>query len=207
MRREAYELKSLKACEHWKCKLVSLSASQLSTLCFLQYTSPPLHRLLSLLFGIHGKTAVFMLVLAASTASFVAMQKANVSEQPSIVLKHAYPLSASIRTTRKNTQALMAFDHTGQESVALSVPTHWQLVEARGLSGATLPHQESGLGFEQWILPQNSGVTFHMQDIPAHLLLKNISPYALQLHIITVRLEDDSVEERTVLVQGVTNLW
>jgi hypothetical protein len=166
-----------------------------------------LHRLLSLFLGTHGKTAALMLLLAAASAGVVALQKAHVVETPAIVLEHVAPLSASIRITQKGAQAIVAFDHEGEEPVALSTPRAWQLLETRGNSGAALTSQESGLGFEKWILPQHTGATFHVLVAPPHLDLLNLSPHALHLRIITVHLEESSIEERTVLVKGRTGLW
>jgi len=130
------------------------------------------------------------------------------AEVADIAFEHQSPLSAVIRMSVLDGQALIEISHDGNEAVSVSVPAHWKRSEIRNAPLESVTAEPIALGFRRWSFPARSSVTFFSSTAPAALLIHNPTAVQLKVQAVRVNLANETVEQDIALIQkDSTKIW
>mgnify|MGYP007123667429 CR=1 FL=1 len=118
-----------------------------------------------------------------------------------LAFEHKQPLSAHVKMSTLNGQALVEISHEGNEAVLVSVPSSWRRSEVRNVLLASVLSEAPALGFTRWHFPTEASITFYVQKAPESLLIHNPTKVSLKVRAIHVDMETENVKQEIVLIK------
>ncbi len=153
-----------------------------------------------------GLIALF--VLSVPSVSPPSLPGFGAKTSADIGIEHALPLSLRMEVGVKANAGYVEFLAETDETIFLSVPSTWVRREVWNVPIYEVTSEAPSLGFTRWHLPPHAGISFHMPDAPASVILHNPSDVQMKLDLTYVDVNSETVKKETVLIQERTvKLW